>query len=284
MTALKVRALKARCESLAVDLLDTGAASAEAIADVRPGGAENPARDGNAWLTCYGQLQLLRGRAQGSHGRSSGVADVSGDDALALAALAAKPAIVRAAVVDYLVHPKSLDTLLHCHARDLLLGRLATLTADVLDRDTRRLYADRTHEAIQELAYQTRVLCWIACTGGPGLPFEEHEREPVLPQGMRDLDPITVLEINRTFARVNWVNLKALESLIAPDPDAGGDRKRPSWSMFLGTLALELHEDPLDLIRNRSLASVLASTQLAAASHREAMDEAKRKSERERQA
>lgn len=279
--AVKVRLLKAQCRDLAEDLLRHGQASVEELRAIAPGGAENPKRDGMAMVRYYGQLQLLRGRAQGPSGSGAPPAS-SREDATILTALAGKPTIVRGVDREFLVHPKSLATLLHCHARDLVVARLARVTADVMDRDEGRLRPDLVHDALEELGRQTRILSWIACTPGPGLPFGEHERDPALPDDMRDLDPLIVVEINRAFARANWASLQALEKLISPDPEATGDRQRPSWSMFVGSLAIELHEDPLDLIANRSLVSVLASTQLAAASHREAMAEAKRRADRKR--
>lgn len=285
---VKVRHLKAQCESLAEDLLLHEQASVEALRALRPGGAENPKRDSAAWVWYYGQLQLLRGRAQGPDGKGAPVpVGASREDSLVLASLAAKPEVVRRSDRDFAVYPKSLAALLHCHARDLIVARLARVTADVMDRDGGKLYADLTHQALTELGLQTRALCWIACTKGPGLPFEEYARDISLPDEWRDLDPITVVEINRAFARVNYLNLKALEALITPDPEGergGRDRARPSWSTFVGSLAMELHEDPMALMRDRSLASILASTQLSASAQREAMAEAKRKADEERRA
>lgn len=286
--AVTMRRMKAQCQNLAEDLLLHRQASVEVLAALAPGGAENPKRDTWAWVWYHGQLQLLRGRAQGPHGDGRPTAAAaSRDDAIALEALAGRPEVVRAldpsgTARDYLVYPKSFASLMHCHARDVIVGRLARVTAEIMDLEPGKLNAALTHDALEAIGYQTRVLCWIACTPGPGLPFGEHEREPALPAELRELDPLTVVELHRAFVRVNYLNLKALESLITPDPDGPSDRARPSWSVFFGALAIELTTDPADLIANRSLASVLASTQLSASTHRDAMAEAKRKAERER--
>lgn len=287
MTALKVGALKAQCKALADDLLQIGAASAEAVTRVRPGGDENPHRDGAAWLRFYGQLQLLRGRSQSSHSSHASAAGTEGnpgDDSLTLAALAGAPAVIRVAGADRGVYPKSLSALLHCHARDIVLGKLATLLAALKDADANDEHADLVAEAIDEIDYHTQVLCWIALHEGPGLPFPAHERQPVVPEEMRALGPLNVLEINRAFARVNWVNLRAMQSLIAPDPESesSSSSQRPSWSIFMGALAIELHEDPTTLIERRALVSVMASTSLAASSRRVAMADAKARAEAER--
>lgn len=277
--SITVRQLKAQCNDLAEDLLRYEQTSVEALLALKPGGADNPKRDTSAWVRYYGQLQLLRGRAQGAVGPTARGAQ--GDDSLALAALAAMPVVVRVADGhEYVVHPKSLSALLHCHAREIVLGRLAALVASLKDADAKDEHVALVHEALGEIDYQTQVLAWIACHDQPGLPFPRHERRPVVPEQWANAHALSVLEINRAFARVNWVNLRAMQSLIEPDPDAGENRSRPSWSMFMGSLAIELHEDPMHLIENRALVSVMASTQLAASSHRAAMADAKRKSER----
>jgi hypothetical protein len=281
MAAVKVRALRAQCDALAADLLQAGQATADALRVVRPGGAENPKRDGSAWVRFYGQLQLLRGRAQS--GASSGSGGSASDDSLTLAALSAAPTIVRTLAGERAVHPKSLSTLLHCHGRELVLGKLAALVAALKDADTNDEHADSIADAVDEIDRQLRILAWIALTTGPGLPFPRHDRAPAIPDDVAALDPVSVLEINRGFARVNWVNLRAMQSLIEPDPDAGGDRTRPSWSVFAGALAVELHEDPKDLIENRALVSIMAMTSLAASSRRAAMNDAKRQHERSRE-
>jgi len=280
VTALKVRALKARCDTLATDLLQSGAASAEAIDAVRPGGVENPGRDGAAWLTCYGQLQLLRGRSQRVAANAmNGMNGMNGsDDSLTLAALSADPILIRTTAGERTVHPKSLSTLLHCHGRELVLGKLATLLARLTDADTNDEHADAIGDAVDEIDHQTRLLAWIALHEGPGLPFPRLERDPAIPDAITTLDAVSILEINRAFARVNWVNLRAMQSLIEPDPEADdAPRARPSWSVFMGALAIELHEDPSTLIHHRALVSVMAATQLASSSRRAAMAEAKRK-------
>ena len=282
--AVTVRRLKAQCQSLAEDLLLHGQASAEALRALAPGGAENPKRDAWAWVWYLGQLQLLRGRAQGPQGPArEGHEPASRDDAVILAALAARPEMVRG--VDgtrYTVYPKSLGALLECHAREAVLAKLATLLARLKDLDTHDEHASLVAEACAELGYHTRLLVWIATTEGPGLPFPAGERRPALSDAHAGIDPVTVLEIHRAFARVNWANLRGLESLLAPDPEAGGERRRPSWSVFMGALAIELHEDPVTLIEHRALVSVMASMQLAASSQREAMAEAKRTAEERR--
>lgn len=278
-----VRQLKAQCQTLAEDLLQQGQSSADALLTIKPGGAANAKRDTWAWVRYYGQLQILRGRAQGPDGSGARPAHPS-DDATILEALAARPVVVQGlGATRYTVHPKSLGALLECHAREAVLAKLTTLLATLKDLDAHDEHASLIAEAVEELGYHTRLLVWIATTDGPGLPFPRGERRPTLPADVADLDPVTVLELNRAFARVNWANLRALESLVSPDPEAGGERKRPSWSVFMGALAIELHEDPVTLIEHRALVSVMASMQLAASSQREAMAEAKRKADTRRE-
>jgi hypothetical protein len=284
MTAIKVKTLKSTCSALATDLLQSGSVTADALRAVKPGGSQNPNRDGAAWLRFYGQLQLLRGRAQGPAGSANVEASpaVRESDAFALAALAEQPSRVTSAP-GFSVYPKSFAALLHCHAREILLGHLARVVGTANRASAPNTLISALNEAADELAYQTRLLAWIATSRGPGLPFgDADDPTPALPPEIVDLTALVVLDINRTFARVNWSSLKAMEALITPDEETGGPPKRLAWSPFFGSLSLELHENPVDLLRNRSLASVLASTQLAASTRREAMADAKEKSARER--
>jgi len=284
MGSLNVRSLKATCAALLDDALKSGASEHD-VELIKPGGEDNPKRDGAAWMRFYGQLQLLRGRAQGraETGAVASTLSTSADDAVMLGALAAEPTVVAGIEREFTVHPKSLATLMHCHARELMLSKLTQATATLRDLDVANARLDMFAEAMDELAYQIRLLAWIATTKGPGLPFEESDRSPLLPQEMAGLDSVTVLQINRGFAKVNWVNLRAMQSLMEPDPEAAdAPRKRPSWSPFFSALSMETGVAPETLIKDRALVSVLAMTQLAASSHREAMNEAKRKAEQRR--
>jgi hypothetical protein len=281
MTPIKVNALKQTCGVLAQDLLETKSATLEVVRAVTPGGDDNPKRDASAWLRFYGQLQLLRGRAQGGGGPSADPSPaVRAADALTLAALAETPRPVPS-LPGHSVYPKSFAALLHCHAREILVGHLARVVGRANRRDPPKAILGALSEATAELSYQTRLLAWIATSAGPALPFPETVAAPDLPEDVVELSAIAVLDINRLFAAVNWSSLRAMEALITP-PDDDDGRARLAWSPFFGSLAIELHESPSDLLRARSLASVLASTQLAASTHREAMAEAKAKSERER--
>ena len=281
--AISVRALRAQCGALADDLTRNGQASLEEVRAVEPGGADNPKRDGSAWVRCYGQLQLMRGRAQGSTNNAgrAGAADVRAADALALAALAEQPSPVSSAP-GLRVYPKSFATLMHCHAREMLVGHLARVVGQANRHGAPDDVVSILEEAAAELSYQSRLLAWIATSEGPALPFDEAAPRPEIPPVIADLSALVVLDINRGFATVNWSSLRAMEALITPDPDDGTPSKRLAWSPFFGTLSLELGVSPLELLRNRSLASVLASTKLAASSRREAMADAKAKADRER--
>ena len=60
--ALTTAVLKAITATLAGDLAARGMAEAE-LAKIRPGGEDNPGRDGHAWLRFYGRLCALRALA-----------------------------------------------------------------------------------------------------------------------------------------------------------------------------------------------------------------------------
>ena len=84
--------------------------------------------------------------------------------------------------------------------------------------------------------------------------------------------------ICKAFDAANWARLQALEALITPDPDSDDTpRKRPSWSQFFASFASD-KESSEAVLRNRSLVALLATTQLTASAHRDAMADAKARS------
>lgn len=277
--ALKVGTLRALCGTLADDLVARGVPQA-ALAPIRPGGEENPGRDGHAWLRFYGRLCARRALAERdapAEGSPSAVADK-----VILEALAGVPALVvlsanEAPTRELAVHPKSPFALLCIHERNLVIARLLAY-AERLGQSDDPDVMDLVANAMREAVHQHRVLAWIACTPGPGLPFPELERDPTLPPVFADLAPQDIVAVCRAFDEVNWARLRALEHLLAPDPEADdAPRRRPSWSQFLGSVAEHEGEASERVLRDRSLVGIIATKQLAASAQREAIAAAKAK-------
>ena len=277
--SLTIKLLKQYCAPLAGDLAARGVPQAVREAD-KPGGENNPRRDAVAWLKYYGALRVIRSelREEGVRGSADAIAAA---DRLILEALAATPIRVTLAgqsVDGLLAHPKSCLALLKVHVRNLVIRELLRFVGGLQESDDPNALA-LIEDALTEVLYQHRVVCWIACTDGPGLPFPESEPAPELPERFATLSSLAIPAICQAFDAANGARLQALEYLIAPDEEKGdSERRRPSWSQFLANIAGD-KESAEDVMRNRALVSVFAQTQLVASTHREAMAESKRRSE-----
>ena len=272
--ALTTAVLKAITATLAGDLAARGMAEAE-LAKIRPGGEDNPGRDGHAWLRFYGRLCALRALEDRDSPVEDGAAAAADREILAALAGTPAPVLLTGGGRELAAYPKSAFALIQCHIRELAIARLLEYVARLgptSHHDTHDLVA----RALAEATHQHRVLAWIACTPGPGLPFPEDERDPTLPPEFEALAPQDIIAICRAFDAVNWARLRALEALVTPDPDAeGAPRKRQAWSQFFAMAASAEGVASEHVLRDRSLAGFLATTQLAASGQREAMAEAK---------
>ena len=275
----RVATLKATCATLRDDLVARGVAQA-AIARVWPGGEDNPKRDAWAWVRCHARLAVLRTLAERdtpAEGSSAAAAD-----RVVLDALAATPKpITLADGRRVAAYPKSAYALIRCHEHNLALARLLTAAAQLGASEAPTAH-ELTARALAEAVHQHRLLAWIATTPGPGLPFAEEDTDPALPASHADLTPQDLVAICRAFDEVNWAPLRVLEALITPDPEADDEpRRRPSWSQFFALAASQEGVASERVLRDRSLAGYLATTQLAASAQREAMAEAKARAVRQ---
>ena len=280
--ALTVRHLKDLTATLASDLAARGVAAVR-LASLRPGGEENTGRDAHAWLRFYGRLCALRETVD-REPTAEGTAATAAADATILAALAGSPVRVElvgdAPAIELAAYPKSAFALLKCHSRNLMIARLLAY-ANRLSQSDDPTAAELVERALTEALHQHRVLAWIACTPGPGLPFDELEQDPALPDAFRDLASHNLVAACRAFDEVNWARLRALEALLAPDDDdAETPRRRPSWSQFFGSLVAEEGRASEQVLRDRALVGIMATSQLAASAQRDAAAAAKEKSRR----
>ena len=252
------------------------------LSAIRPGGAENPERSAQAWLRYYGRLCALRALAERDTPAENSAAALLADRTIleALAGAARRVTLtgsVGGTTAHLEVHPKSAIALLRCHARDLEIARLLAYVEQLGASDDPDA-STITERALTEALYQHRVLAWIACTPGPGLPFPELEADPALPAPFAELSPFDLVAIARAFEEVNWAQLRSLESLITPDPDAESTpRRRPAWSQFFASIASTEGRASEHVLRDRSLVGLVATVQLSASAQREAMAEAKEK-------
>lgn len=251
------RTLQERCETYERTIRRRKLATEAELAQYRP------ARSASlfAWAYYYAQCIRFLGREEWKE------TDSAGADGRILAALNAEPIKLTIGwgeeARDVGVYPKSLEALLQLHARDeaikFLTARYEVLAGSGSAGPERLELLER---AGAEIAYQTQLCCWTLCHPEPGLPFGAGEDRPTIPDVWRAIDPWDVLRINQGHLEVNAGRLQALEQLVEK-PKAGKPTSRPSWSVFVGTLAMKWKEDPKKLMRDVPLGSLLATVQLA---------------------
>jgi len=166
------------------------------------------------------------------------------------------------------VYPKSFEALLWFRNKDFTVEFLAvrmealrqaieegTLTPEQCPQP-RKLLADG--EA--ELGYQFATLCYAACTPGPSIDREAVEDPP---ENFRELHPIDVMRIMGAFQEVNAKRLTPIPLLLGPTGSTNTKEKSMGWNVFFATTAKHYKVDVRDLMRDRSLVSLLAQVQLA---------------------
>jgi hypothetical protein len=164
------------------------------------------------------------------------------------------------------VHPKSLDAALYVHALDLKLAWLMSQKAKLERRGTAGDVL-MLHKVYDAISYVYQLLCWIVCTEGPTMPFDSMELDPQPPEWIVALEPWDVVRICQAHQKL-MIRLHALSALI--DEESSQDNKngtRPSWSMFYSTMAVELKESAVNLIKLRSVGEMLAMARMNAAAH-----------------
>jgi hypothetical protein len=154
------------------------------------------------------------------------------------------------------VYPKGYVALRAIQTRNLLI---ASLTDDLKALETHGGPADLDViiRAQEEMGYQERVIAWIATTPGPGLPFPEEDWRPTLPPQFADIHPHDFYALAGAFQRVNATRLLLLDS-------SSRSETRPNWSVFFAMMAETLNASTAELMRDWSLASLIAQATVAA--------------------
>lgn len=275
--SISVAELRANCVNLERDVIRRSLATEEELEPNRPGKEKNNARDAQGWLRYFAVLHRFHARGEGS---SSDEARARAD-AQVLAALRDEPIRVDLLQpvqelpiadeeppdpIEYLyVWPKSLDALLHAHALDRQLAWLLIQKDRVEEAGARGMpRSSELHEKVTEaITYTYGLLAWIMTSSGPAMPYTvDGRRDPELPDYVRQLHPADVAQIANASMK-HHARLAALQLLLDKRSRHEGG-KRPSWSQFIGALSVELNTDSVQIMRYRSLGSLLASVELSA--------------------
>lgn len=214
------------------------------------------------WIRHYAKLGQLLGREDDralflGHSEADGqMMAVLSEDPLEVSIVRdgeGPPVMVR-------VYPKAfLPLLVFFRARDWLVTLLADRYHGLI-QDGKPSDIELLERIAAEIAYQQMLLAWGACTPGRALPFAPEDR-PDIPAPFTEATPTDLLRVHEAFIRVNVGQLQALDRLVAPSKGAVGER--PSWSIFFGKLAVKMKVPLERLLRDQSLAAILATVKLA---------------------
>lgn len=255
-----LKSLRVRCDALLAHVQARSLATPEELKEYGPGGPENPGHDTWAWVRWYGHLCRFNERQGGPTEM-----DEEGADFAAVDALMAKPLDVRLTAGPVVrVHPKSFRALLNCHARSELLGWMAERLWALRTKGATRQDVELVEPASTEMAYQYGLLAWAVTHEGPDLPFEPTDIHPELPDWIKALEPWDFIKLAQAHAVVNAKRLVGLEALVSrkTKSDKKGERVRPSWSVFFSRLGKSFRISPRLLMKDHSLAELVAASHL----------------------
>lgn len=281
---LSLTILRAECVRLRDHLIRVGASGAEELAASAPGGAENPDTGPRGVMVWHGLLHQAFSRYQS---RAATTPTVGSRDAerAALAALSREPETLTLLVPltdddgprrRVSVHPKAPAALFWLAQQNEWLGELMR-HREVIAPSQAAADRDLVARVDREAAYCLAAIAWILAHPTPGLPYEDQDRPPAVPDWCLRLDPADLLQIQRANERVNGQRLALLSHLVGGTTTGP---RTPRWSVFFAGAAAEMGVTSSVLMRDWSLGEILATTLLAAEGKREAHEAAKAASKR----
>lgn len=258
-SSLTAEVLEARCREYRDIFLDDDTATPEELDPYWPGGAQNPLTGQDGWIVAYGRCHWLLGRAIGheeerTRGQRMGHAE---RDVLKL--LTDEPE--RVTLVDrsedgreqYLsVYPKSAMALEHIAAANLLCAWLCDQITILEQHAEGPLDLERLIEARAMRGYYERLICWIATTKGPQLPYPVEAVRPALPAYIEQLSPLDYYLLCEAFTRIHADRLRALDRM-----ESRGER--PDWPGLYVGAASELQVAVSRLWGEHSLGEIAAT-------------------------
>jgi hypothetical protein len=254
--------IRERCNLYELHCRARKLATDDELADFRPGGKENDS--GDEWEYGRWLFNLARFMAR-EQDKAKEVADPE-REAGVLAGLDAAPQSLRLLTpvgdITHLdVHPKGMHALLAMHGFDYNLKWL-TDRVKAMQLEASADAAVFLGDVLEEIAYQTALAVWVATFEGPDVPWNGTRPPLDLPPWTLAVDPVDVRRLNVVFWRVNAVRLTLLRDDIE-EQDRPDDRTPMTWSVFMGSLAMEKGQPVSVLMRNVSLVELLMEVKLA---------------------
>lgn len=240
-------------------VLTTGLATEEEVKQWRPGGVKNPDRGAQGLLKFLTRLHRFHARGETKKANDSrGI-----QDAEVMEALRDQPVIVYlpSRTEPIHVYPKSMDALLIVHGLDLQLTWMAAQRAELLLIKTPEAL-DALPRVLDAISYTYQLLVWVVTSEGPEAPFAVQDDAPKPPAWITKLEPWDYVLICQAHQQ-HLMRLSALTALLDDKKAPDAPSIRPSWSVFYGTLALDMGQPVDSLVKHRSLVSLMASVRLA---------------------
>lgn len=265
--SISAKQLRADCTTLERAVLSARLGTKESLAAYRPGGASNPQRGADGWLTYYRHLHRTHAKGDASPFGANLSRDAA--DRAVLDAMRGEPIPVRLTGRDedappVYVHAKSLGALLHVHDLDRQLAYMTEMHARLVSMKTAES-VERLGRVLRGISYTYALLAWVVTHPGPGMPYRAEDPQPEPPPWILDLEPWHMIRICEAHHQ-HLLRLHAVASLIDNRGQTEENGQRPSWSMFAASAAEMFGTDPIVVMNDRSLASQLAAMRLAAAS------------------
>lgn len=220
------------------------------------------------WYMAHSQLVRMNGRDEWYRGTTTDAADRA-----LLQQLNEDPVSVRLLSGHTVqLYPKGYHALMFIQNRDWLCSWLAALEqliqTAVNEQQLTKHQLDSPISTLDmiadELAHQMAVILNVAMYEGPS--FDPIQAEDP-PDWLRDMMPIDIARLNRTFFKINLPNLTQMPYLVGPRKPGKQQQKRAGWSVFYSRAGKALGVDPQELMRNKSLAALLVHVNLSQQDH-----------------
>lgn len=274
---------RAQSETIREELVFKGLVGREELEPYWPGGSENSGKDVEAWIYCYASMVRFCGRLGQADEKKESLGR-SGEDEV-LAALSDKSdSVTLSSGSTVTIHPKSFEALRTIERIDDRIGWLCEKRAELAARRN-KADLELLDRATAEVSFLYQLMAWGATYPGVSLPWLDPvtgtELEAFPPEQILLLAPTDYLIVRAGLLKVNQYRLAVLSMMLsekkAPDPAA-----RQTWGTFFALREEQSHTPARTLMRDRSLASQLASALLAGDAHETIRAETERKAEADR--
>ncbi len=251
----------------------------EELAAYWPGGSENTIPGRGSWYYCFQQYGRLLGRLE----RIENDADEARGEQAALDAVQELPLSVtltdpgaEGKPQTLQVYPKSYEVISFCDGMDTAVRWLLARADALIQADsTESVLA--AQDGLATVARVHQLLCWIACTPGPGSPYPIEQPPPDPPEPFRSLSPLDVMRVMGAYAECNRTRIALTVSLLRP---LGEESKRVQWSVLAAGAAKSMNQPIEAILKHRAFATWVAQFVLTSRAEIEQAERARQQQHR----